>query len=756
MPGKSPEYEKITMYTLIAAGFILAINLYYYAFPLFARHGLVHEAVTHLMLSFREAGFFKNQYITKGAAALLMMLGGLIRTGKSTEKGWSYVLTFLGTGALLYFFPSLLKLSGMYIFTTITGFVLMSIGFFTLSRKFKGEPEDEEGEEGFEQCRKKIENKMSINIPTKFWYQKKYNDGWINIVSPQRATMIMGTPGAGKSYSVFEPVIEQCCAKGYSMFVYDYKYDDLSRIVYNELRDHLSAYKVKPHFGVINFKDPRYSHRCNPLRPEYITDPADTTEIAENVMQNVNKAAVEKEDFFSMSAKVYLDALLWFLKIYTPEGKEQGAYCTFPHVIELMAQDYKKVFEILKSYPELQVKISPFANALEGGAQDQLQGQIASAQIPLNKFVSPILYWILSKNEINLDINNPEHPMVLCVGNDPERQAIYGTTLALITSQMFKVINKKKRLHSAVILDELPTIFLKGLDNLIATARSNKVCIFLGIQDISQLKRYYGDKESTVILNTVGNLISGQVLGETANNLSRSFGKRKRKNVSHSIGEESDSRSISYHEEEILPIYRIETASQGEMFGRVADANGQKIKHKLFWGDVQRPDFDTLQKQREDRGWTDIPMVNDFGLDEIKEDIKTNFDEYVYDACEKEYKAAHNDWNKLTSVQLGLAVEELQADKMKDSDWLKQFEAELTDRLWKKKIDDTIKENFNSIKQDIKELVDREYTKVIEKKNQITKDLKEKKQDELLKRHDEMLRQRNQFKKNIGATDKED
>jgi type IV secretory pathway TraG/TraD family ATPase VirD4 len=278
--------------------------------------------------------------------------------------------------------------------------------------------------------------------------------------------MVLGTPGSGKSFSVYGPFIEQMIAKGYSMFIYDYKFPDLTEIVYNEFRDNIRKYDVVPEFCVINFNDPTRSLRCNPLNPKYITDPADTTEIAELVMLNVNKAAVEKEDFFTLSAKVYLDALIWFLKLY-----EDGRYCTFPHVIELMAQDYKKVFSILSRYPELEAKIKPFSNALEGGAQDQLQGQIASAQIPLNKFVSPSLYWVLTGDDFTLDVNDPKHPKILCVGNDPDRQAIYGTTLALFTSRMFKLINHKGKLKCGVLLDELPTIFLKGLDNLIATAR---------------------------------------------------------------------------------------------------------------------------------------------------------------------------------------------------------------------------------------------------------------------------------------------
>lgn len=745
--GNNKEYEKLSIYTMATSWVILAVNLYYYAFPLFSKYGLTHKIAMNIMLDLRGAGIFDAPYITKSVATLLMMLGGLLRTGKSTTKGWIHVLVLLGLGIPLYIIrpmvPATVFSSELYIFTTLTGYTLISIGFFYLSRKFKKEIKEDNMEDSFDQCRTLVKNEYSINLETRFKYQGKMHRGYINIINPFRATMIMGTPGAGKSYSVIEPVIEQATAKGYSMFVYDYKYDSLSRIVYNELKDHIDSYKVPPKFGVINFKDPRYSNRCNPLRPEYITDPADTTEIAELVMQNVNKAAVEKEDFFSMSAKVYLDALLWFLKIYKPEGKEEGTYCSFPHVIELMGCDYKKVFEILRSYPSLEVKLTPFINALEGGAQDQLQGQIASAQIPLNKFISPALYWVLSANEINLDINNPESPMVLCMGNDPERQSIYSTTLALFTAQMFKIINKKGKLHSAVILDELPTVFLKGLDNLIATARSNKVAIFMGVQDKSQIKRDYGDKESTVILNTVGNKLCGQVSGETAKEFSQAFGKQKRKSQSHSQGEDNESVSTSYHEEEILPVNKIETMSQGEFFGIVADNNDQKIDKKLFCGEIQRPQYGELMKERERKGWTDIPMINDFGKEYIEEEIEENFDSYLKAYCAVTYRKRVDHPELISEARTQEETDKMFDDIKKNEINLQRVKTEILEAEWKKKVTETVEENFKSIQNEIKEMVEMEYAKVIERKSEQTRKLKEKKVDNLLDHHRDLMLERN-------------
>ena len=297
--------------------------------------------------------------------------------------------------------------------------------------------------------------------------------------------MILGTPGSGKSYSVYGPYIEQMVRKGYSLFVYDYKYPDLTKKVYNEVCANMGGYKVKPEFYTIDFDHPLYSHRCNPMAKRYINDPADSAEIADIIMLNVCPGKEQKNDFFDMSAKVYLDG-----DIYTLSQFEDGRFCTFAHLVELTTKDYKDVLRIQSHIPELEAKVAPFLNALTANAQDQLQGQIASATIPISRFASPDLYWVLSGDDFSMDINDPEHPKIICVGNNPDRQEIYGTTLALYVSRLCKTINKPGKLHSGVLLDELPTIFVKGLDNLVNTARSNKVAVVLNITTKGRLEGY--------------------------------------------------------------------------------------------------------------------------------------------------------------------------------------------------------------------------------------------------------------------------
>ena len=673
---------------------LVMVNLYYFVHPLLAHLGLTAEIADLILAKLLSGGVFVAPYRTKLIGMCLIAAGLVTQTGKGTGTSWTTVIVAAVLGGSLYFFPRFSSIQ--YLITTVVGAVIFGWAIATAGRKFSAFNEAKnDRNETFQQCRKLMTTDDSINIPMRYQYRYRIRKGWINVINPFRATMVLGTPGSGKSFSVYGPFIEQMIAKKYSMFIYDYKFPDLTEIVYNEYLANLDKYDLEPEFCVINFNDPRKSLRCNPISPEHIKEPADTTEIAELVMLNVNKVAVEKEDFFTQSAKVYLDALLWFLRIY-----EDGRYCTFPHVIELMAQDYKKVFKFLSKHRELEVKIKPFSNALDGGAQDQLQGQIASAQIPLNKFVSPSLYWVLTGNDFTLDINNPEHPKILCVGNDPDRQAIYGTTLALFTSRMFKLINHKGKQKCGVLLDELPTIYLKGIDNLIATARSNKVAIVLGAQDKSQLKRDYGEKESEVIFNTVGNVFSGQVNGKTAEDLSKSFGKEFRKRESQTRGIEQDSISISFQHEELLPLSTIETLSQGVFFGKVADNNDMKIQDKFFCGEIQR-DLDALAKKRDT--WAFLPRFTDFGEAQL---IAAMLDERYNVLLEHflsqlERGAAHYDEDEIEDK----AWEMISALSPEEKD---ELLLTIARKAAEEMVNKAIMDNFKKVQDDIKSIIDKE------------------------------------------------
>lgn len=579
-----------------------------------------------------ECGIFQNPNNAKWFALLLLAVSCFGTKGvKSESIKWRHVAAALAVGLALFIGCWWMPARGwtiMYIASTALGYVALLFGGVWAGRILRGNLMDDRfnnENESFMQETRLMKNDYSINLPTRFYYKRKWHKGWINVVNPFRATIVLGTPGSGKSYAVVNNYIKQCIENGYSAYLYDFKYPDLSVIAMNHLLAHKEGYKGRvPEFRVINFDDPMRSHRCNPIAPEFMTDISDAYESAYTIMLNLNKTWVSKQgDFFVESPIILLAAIIWFLRIY-----RNGKYCTFPHAIEFLCQPYKDIFPILTSYPSLENYLSPFMDAWKSGAQDQLQGQIASAKIPLTRMISPQLYWVMSESEFSLDINNPESPKILCVGNNPDRQNIYGAALGLYNSRIVKLINKKNRLKSAVIIDELPTIYFKGLDNLIATARSNKVAVCLGFQDFSQLKRDYGDKEAAVVMNTVGNIFSGQVVGETAKTLSERFGKVLQKRQSMSVSRQDVSHSFNTQMDSLIPPSKISTLTQGMFVGAVSDNFDERIDQKIFHAEIV---VDNDKVRRETEAYKEIPVINGFvnkvtGQCEMERVIQDNYD----------------------------------------------------------------------------------------------------------------------------------
>jgi len=613
----------------------LLVNCYWFCYEAFHVWGFTLGIIDKILMNFqRTTGLFSSILWTKLFCVVFLALSCLGTKGVKEEKiTWPKIWTVLFSGFVFYFLNWWLLVlpigkvgaASLYIFTLSIGYICLLMGGVWMSRLLKNNLMDDvfnTENESFMQETRLMENEYSVNLPTRFYYKKKWNNGWINVVNPFRASMVLGTPGSGKSYAIVNNYIKQQIEKGFAMYIYDYKFPDLSEIAYNHLLHHLDAYKVKPQFYVINFDDPRKSHRCNPINPAFMTDISDAYESAYTIMLNLNRSWIQKQgDFFVESPIILLAAIIWFLKIY-----EDGKYCTFPHAIEFLNRPYAQIFPILTSYDELANYLSPFMDAWEGGAQDQLQGQIASAKIPLSRMISPALYWVMTGDDFSLDINNPNEPKVLVVGNNPDRQNIYSAALGLYNSRIVKLINKKKQLKSSVIIDELPTIYFRGLDNLIATARSNKVAVCLGFQDFSQLTRDYGDKESKVIQNTVGNVFSGQVVGETAKTLSERFGKVLQQRQSMTINRNDKSTSISTQMDSLIPASKISNLTQGMFVGAVSDNFDERIDQKIFHAEIV---VDSAKVSAEMKAYQPIPVIVDFknedGLNKQKESIEANY-----------------------------------------------------------------------------------------------------------------------------------
>jgi hypothetical protein len=619
--------RKIVDFTRLISIFILAIHFYISCYTAFESWHWTASITDRLVANIARTALFTNMVKPKLAALLCLCISLVGVKGRKDEKiNYKSILAYLISGLLLYWIgvlsfyltASLNIIAGLYILITAVGYLLMLTGGAWLSRIIKTNLDKDifnTNNETFPQQEQLLENEYSVNLPAKYNLKGQIRNSWINIINPFRGLLVAGTPGAGKSYFVIRHIIDQHLRKGFSMLLYDFKYDDLSKLAYNKLLAYKCNYTVKPSFYVINFDDLNHTHRCNPLAPNDMEDITDAAEASRTIMMGLNREWTKKQgDFFVESPINFLTALIWYLRKY-----DNGKYCTLPHVIELMQTDYEKLFAILQEEEEIQALINPFILAYKNNAKAQLEGQIASAKIGLSRLSSPTLYYVTSGNDFTLDINNPKVPKVICLGNNPQKMQTYGAVLSLYISRLIKLINKKGLLKSSLIFDEFPTIYFNNIDSLIATARSNKVATTLAVQDFSQLTKDYGTEQADVITGIVGNVISGQVTGDTAKKLSDNFGKIVQDKNSLTINTEGTSISKATHLDYAIPAAKIAGLSSGEFVGMVADNPDKRIQLKLFHSQIQN-DHEAIAK--EDAGFKPIPLINYVSPEDVEENYK--------------------------------------------------------------------------------------------------------------------------------------
>lgn len=606
--------RKILDFTRVCSLGVLLLHVYYYCYRAFAAWQLTSEISDRLLLNITHTGLFEAPYRSKALALGLLFVSLLGAKGRKEESLRLPTILLYGISGLVLYWGSFLLLSleaaatvraMVYGAATALGYLLVLSGGSLLGRLIRLRLSQDifnKINESFPQEERLLKNPYSINLPARYNLKGRVRSSWINIINPFRGLLVMGSPGSGKSWFVIQYVIKQHIEKGFALFVYDFKYDDLSRIAYNWMRRHQSKYPVPPSFYVINFDDLSHCHRCNPLDPHTMTDITDATESARTILLGLNREWIGKQgDFFVESPINFLTAIIWFLSRY-----ENGRYCTLPHVIELMLHPYEQLFAVLNQEPEIEVLINPFITAYENDAMEQLEGQVGSAKIGLARLSSPQLYWVLSGNDFTLDINNPQQPKIVCMGNHPEKQQIYGAVISLYVSRLVRLVNQKGKQKCSLIFDEFPTLFFNHMDSLMATGRSNQVATTLALQDFSQLKKDYGKDLAEVLLNISGNVISGQVSGETAKFLSERFGKILQERESISINRTDTSISRSKQLDYALPASKIAALSSGEFVGLVADDPLEKIRLKMFHAEIMQ---DRVLLQKEQSNFQPIPLV---------------------------------------------------------------------------------------------------------------------------------------------------
>ncbi|MBS1918258.1 MAG: YWFCY domain-containing protein [Bacteroidetes bacterium] len=598
--------RKIVDMTRAISIIVLLLHFYFYWYTAFRSWNFYSKFSDRILLNIQRTGLFKSFNFSKIIAFgfLAVSLVGA-RGRKSLKITGSNVAIKIGIGMIFFFASyylvylqfSMTTNAILYITSTSLGFCLFLAGGTSLSRMIKNELNNKDifnkQNETFPQEERLLENEYSINLPATYQLRSKLRNSWINIINPFRGNLVIGSPGAGKSYFVIQHIIKQHIQKGFAMFIYDFKFDDLSKIAYNYFLKYKNNYDVEPTFHVISFDDIQRAHRCNPLDPSTMHDITDAAESARTMMLSINRNWINRQgDFFVESPINFLTAVIWYLRKY-----QNGEFCTLPHMIEFIQLPYEKLFTILRTEPEIEVLINPFINALVNDVMDQLEGQIGGAKISVSKLSSPDLYYVLSGNDFSLDINDPEKPKIVCAGNNPQKQLVYNTVLSLYIARLIKLINKKDKLKSSLVFDEFPTIYINSIDILIATARSNKVSTTLAVQDLSQLRKDYGKEQADVIMNIAGNVVCGQVMGDTAKQMSERFGKIMQQRESISINSSDTSLSQSLQMDTAIPASKITSLSSGEFVGMVADEPNNLIELKAFHAKIIN-DHDQLLKER--------------------------------------------------------------------------------------------------------------------------------------------------------------
>ncbi|BBQ08792.1 mobilization protein [Elizabethkingia anophelis] len=537
-----------------------------------------------------------------------------------------------GDSSLPKIFPGMHLYQVVYAFLSFLGAVILQMGADSISKLMQqkmGKDRWNVEEESFDQNQELVQSDTSINIPYIFWYGGKKHEGWINI-DPFRGTMVIGVPGSGKSFGVINPAIRQMIAKGFCLMIYDFKFPDLGQIAYY----HYLLKKSKDPgynycFHVINLNEVEKSRRINPFKKEYVKTLAEAQEMAEAMVSSLQKGSTSSgggsDQFFTQSAINFLSSCIYFFATH-----ENGKYSDLPHILSFMNRSYKEIFDTLFNHEELYSLLSPFKSAYENKAFDQLEGQVGTLKIFLSRLATKESFWVFSGDEVELKITDRNNPSIIILASDPGTQDINSALYSSVLNRTLRLINSKNNLPGGIIADEFPTIYIHKIDNVVATARSNRVAVMLGLQELPQLRQFYKKEVADTISAIVGNILSGSVRDKnTLDWLEKLFGKIKQKSYSQSISQQGTTTSINEKMDFMIPAGKIAALKTGEMAGIIAQGeenNTEEYKTSAVNGKIN---LDMKSIKKEEAELPPMPTYYSFvdkaGVNRKEEVLMTNF-----------------------------------------------------------------------------------------------------------------------------------
>lgn len=401
----------------------------------------------------------------------------------------------------------------------------------------------------------------------------KLSNGSFKIDNIRRGVSIIGSAGSGKTESVIYNLLQHFSQNGFCGVIHDYKDLELSEIAYPLF------HKKNIEFYTIAFDEIFY--RVNPIAPRYLPNEESVNEVSRVLMENLLEQnlsdAKGSSKFFSDAVEGLLSGMIWKMRTAYPD------FCTLPHIIALFqTMSTKSLVSFLKSDFSAYSMAGAFINGIE--SEKQTAGVRSTLANAFKKISSQKLFYVLSKDEVPLDVNNPDHPAIVSLVNNPKYDSVYSPVIAMVMHTIIKQMSLRGKASSFLLMEEAPTLKLPNMHRVPATLRSYDICTVYVMQDKVQNDLLYGDKASKAILSNLSYQFFGKVNDpDTARYYERFFEivNKPTHSVSRSSGLSFESR-ITRGEKEVSKRRAniFFTLKQGE-FIAFADGKDKRLRFRL-------------------------------------------------------------------------------------------------------------------------------------------------------------------------------